>query len=107
MAKQNLFLCFLVFLSFTRFCQGNTGRPKVWCVADDTASDDILMDFFDRVPTKYLENIAPGKPCFLPFTTRSLASYVLNLVYRKTGKCPPHLGEKTSIDPSYGNCKYP
>ncbi|XP_060182376.1 glucan endo-1,3-beta-glucosidase 4-like [Lycium barbarum] len=106
MEKQNLFFCFLVFLSFTSFCQGNIGA-KLYCVANEWASDDTLLEYLDHLPYKYVKDLEPGKPCYLPFTARSHASYALNLVYRKTYKCPPHLGVKTFVNPSYGRCKYP
>ncbi|XP_009606020.2 glucan endo-1,3-beta-glucosidase 12-like [Nicotiana tabacum] len=103
MAQLNVFLCFLVLLSFTSFCQG----AKWWCVADEWATDVTLSAFLDRACNRgYCIDIKPGKPCFLPPTIRSHASYVLNLMYTRTSKCPPHLGIRVQNDPSYGRCKY-
>ncbi|XP_059318763.1 glucan endo-1,3-beta-D-glucosidase-like [Lycium ferocissimum] len=106
MEKLNVISCFLVLLFFTSFCQG---APKRWCVVDEWASDVTLAAFLDRTCKRgHCVDLQPGKPCYLPLTIRSHASYVLNLLYRtKTRKCPPHLGILKSVDPSYGDCKYP
>ncbi|KAK4365203.1 hypothetical protein RND71_016561 [Anisodus tanguticus] len=77
---------------------------KLWCVADEWATDITLAAFLDKACKRgHCVDLQPGKPCYLPFTVRSHASYVLNLLYRKkTRKCPPHLGILKSVDP----CKF-
>ncbi|KAI3990732.1 hypothetical protein MKX01_023032 [Papaver californicum] len=50
-------------------------------------------------------------PCFFPDTVRAHAAYAMNMYYQVMGQntydCDfKHTGTITTVDPSYGNCKY-
>ncbi|KAM3263659.1 glucan endo-1,3-beta-D-glucosidase [Capsicum annuum] len=107
MEKLNVFLCILVLLLFISFCQGT--RSGTWCVANGSVTDLELSAYLDKECEKPVRcrGIEPGKPCYLPPTLHSHASYMLNLEYKKgSGTCPEKLGMIIDNNPSYGNCKY-
>ncbi|KAG8369034.1 hypothetical protein BUALT_Bualt15G0108400 [Buddleja alternifolia] len=79
-----------------------------WCISQEGAPDDKMQAFMIYAcGVAYCEPIQAGAPCFDPNTVKSHANYALDIIYRKNGDCNTGIGTKTTVDPSYGNCKYP
>ncbi|XP_073284425.1 glucan endo-1,3-beta-glucosidase-like [Primulina huaijiensis] len=78
-----------------------------WCVVRQGASEDAMTNyFFSACKEVDCTPVNPRGDCFLPDNLINHVSYVLNLKYRQSGACPSYLGARTSVDPSYGKCKY-
>ncbi|KAL7119903.1 hypothetical protein ACP275_02G090200 [Erythranthe tilingii] len=79
-----------------------------WCIAKPGAPVDQLQQFIDFACSKIdCGPIQPGGACFNPNTVQAHASYALNSYFQSTAACKWQIGDVTSVNPSYGNCKYP
>ncbi|KAA8539456.1 hypothetical protein F0562_026148 [Nyssa sinensis] len=99
---------------------GVTPRPtpvpvagKKWCVPRAEASDAALQANIDYACSKGLDcrPIQAGGACFNPVNVRSHASYIMNTFYQTNGRhdynCDfAHTGVLTTVNPSYGACRF-
>ncbi|XP_059667263.1 glucan endo-1,3-beta-glucosidase [Cornus florida] len=88
-------------------------KRKQWCLPKTGASEEALQNNIDYVCGLGLDcrPIQEGGACFLPDNVRAHAAYAMNAFYQATEKdeydCDfEQTGSVTSIDPSYGRCKY-
>ncbi|WCJ27593.1 Glucan endo-1 3-beta-glucosidase [Euphorbia peplus] len=92
-----------------------SGSPeeKEWCVPKRGAEVEEMQKNIDYVCGLGIncEPIKDGGQCFLPNTVRAHAAFAMNAYYQTNGRffydCDFHqTGAITTLDPSYGNCKY-
>ncbi|KAI3866811.1 hypothetical protein MKW92_050396 [Papaver armeniacum] len=88
-------------------------KSKNWCVPKSSAEQDDLQNNIDYVCGLGVDcrPIQESGPCFFPDTVRAHAAYAMNMYYQAMGQntydCDfKHTGAVTTVDPSYGNCKY-
>ncbi|KAI5068165.1 hypothetical protein GOP47_0016510, partial [Adiantum capillus-veneris] len=90
-------------------------RAKQWCVPAATSNDTSLqqaLDFICSSNAAYCSAIQdPQKPCFLPNTLISHASFAMNAYWQANkangSTCDFRgIGQITITDPSYGSCTY-
>ncbi|XP_073149218.1 glucan endo-1,3-beta-glucosidase-like [Henckelia pumila] len=87
----------------------NSGQhlPKEWCVIQTGAPPPKMQGFIDySCGVNDCKLIQPGAACFNPNNLYDHSSFALNQEYRRTGICNRDIGTKTTVDPSYGNCRY-
>ncbi|KAI4330969.1 hypothetical protein MLD38_029205 [Melastoma candidum] len=89
------------------------GKGKQWCLPLTGAEPDSLQRNIDFVCGSGYDcgPIKEGGPCFQPNTVQAHAAYAMNMYYQATGRdnydCDfVGTGAVTSVDPSYGKCKY-
>ncbi|XP_031280970.1 glucan endo-1,3-beta-glucosidase 4-like [Pistacia vera] len=101
-------------LSLTASGQNMGNSSGVFCVARDDADSDKLQEGLNWACGQGKANcsaIQEGKPCYLPNTVKSHASYAYNDYYQRMhnvgGTCNfDGTAMTTSVDPSYGSCIY-
>ncbi|KAL9162027.1 hypothetical protein ABFS82_07G060800 [Erythranthe guttata] len=87
---------------------GQKDIPDTWCIAKPNAPQDKLQGFINYACGEVdCGVVQPGGQCYDPNTVLSHASYVLDLIYIYRKSCNPDIGIITTVDPSYGDCKYP
>ncbi|PKI64155.1 hypothetical protein CRG98_015430 [Punica granatum] len=86
---------------------------KRWCLPKTGVDPDALQRNLDYVCGLGMDcgPIQEGGPCFKPDTVHAHAAYAMNMYYQENGKndydCDfEGTGSITSVDPSYGKCKY-
>ncbi|XP_012075168.1 glucan endo-1,3-beta-glucosidase isoform X1 [Jatropha curcas] len=90
------------------------GPPgKRWCLPKTGADVEALQRNIDYVCGMGVDcgPIKSGGECFMPNTVRAHAAFAMNAYYQAMGKndydCDfEQTGAISSLDPSYGNCKY-
>ncbi|KAG9142365.1 hypothetical protein Leryth_016848 [Lithospermum erythrorhizon] len=93
---------------------GESRTVKSWCVRKPLANDGALqrnIDYACGFGGIDCGPIQEGGQCFHPNTVRAHATYAMNAYYQSTQRndfdCDfKQTGEITTIDPSYGTCKY-
>ncbi|KAL7157632.1 hypothetical protein ABFS83_02G090300 [Erythranthe nasuta] len=99
---------FLCYDAFAYHVNGINNVPSDFCMAQQYAPAEKLQGFIDYVCGAYgCGAISPIGPCYLPNNLVDHASFVLDLLYKITGKCNLEIGYRTTINPSYGQCQYP
>ncbi|KAL9322409.1 hypothetical protein ACSQ67_010462 [Phaseolus vulgaris] len=102
-----LFLC--------GFVGGDTPSREVWCVAKNNAEDAALQSAVEwtcGTGGADCGAIQGGGPCFDPSSVQNTASYAFNDYFRKHAITEENcnFGNNaaiTSLNPSFGNCKFP
>ncbi|KAL5719060.1 hypothetical protein ACHQM5_011892 [Ranunculus cassubicifolius] len=91
----------------------NPTRTKQWCMPKSGADPNDLQNNIDYVCGLGIDckPINAGGPCFLPNTIQAHAAYAMNSYYQAMGRYPYDCDFKqtamiTTVDPSYGGCKY-
>ncbi|PRQ60478.1 putative glucan endo-1,3-beta-D-glucosidase [Rosa chinensis] len=86
---------------------------KQYCLPKTGADTEALQKNIDYVCGLGFDcdPIKQGGPCFMPNTVRAHAAYAMNKYYQATGRngydCNfEQTGATTTVDPSYGKCKY-
>lgn len=86
---------------------------KTYCLPKTGADPEALQKNIDYVCGLGLNcgPIKEGGPCFMPNTVRAHAAYAMNIYYQGMGgngyDCDfEQTGATTTVDPSYGKCKY-
>ncbi|XP_038906871.1 glucan endo-1,3-beta-glucosidase [Benincasa hispida] len=86
---------------------------KRWCLPKTGADSEALQRNIDYVCGLGLDcgPIQENGPCFAPNTVRAHAAYVMNAYFQATegndSDCDfDQTGALTTVDPSYGKCKY-
>ncbi|KAH1047399.1 hypothetical protein J1N35_038183 [Gossypium stocksii] len=119
--SQNHFLplfLYLIFVSLPRSLaqhRGETVVTELWCVAKNNAEDAALQGALDWAcgpGGTDCSRIQQGGPCYDPSDVQKTASYAFNDYYLKHGMTDDacsfsNNAALTSLDPSYGNCKFP
>ncbi|KAL0542510.1 hypothetical protein IC582_022624 [Cucumis melo] len=93
--------------------RSTVSESKRWCVPKTEASVEALQRNIDYVCGLGLDcgPIQENGPCYAPNTVRGHAAYVMNAYFQATeGKefdCDfDQTGALTTVDPSYGKCRY-
>ncbi|XP_058010033.1 glucan endo-1,3-beta-glucosidase isoform X1 [Hevea brasiliensis] len=88
-------------------------QGKRWCLPKTGADIEALQRNIDYVCGMGMDcgPIVDGGECFLPNTVRAHAAFAMNAYYQAMGRndydCDfQQTGAISSLDPSYGNCKY-
>ncbi|KAJ1273520.1 hypothetical protein BS78_06G287100 [Paspalum vaginatum] len=95
----------------------NSGEAMVerqWCVPTPAADEMVLQENIDFACSQEgvdCAAIRPGGICYEPDTVQGHAAYAMNLYFNTNGKhtydCDfGQTGVVTSVDPSYGDCKF-
>ncbi|XP_022995909.1 glucan endo-1,3-beta-glucosidase [Cucurbita maxima] len=86
---------------------------KRWCLPKTEADSEALQRNIDYVCGLGFDcgPIQANGPCFLPNTVRAHAAYVMNAYFQaidgNDSDCDfQQTGDLTTVDPSYGKCKY-
>ncbi|KAL9162032.1 hypothetical protein ABFS82_07G061300 [Erythranthe guttata] len=104
-----LFCCIFCVVYGSETSSKLNGRKQAtdWCISRPNAPQDKLQAFIEYgCGIVDCSVIQPGGPCYDPNTVVSHANYVLDLIYYVQDSCDPALGMITTVDPSYGDCKY-
>ncbi|KAI3859246.1 hypothetical protein MKW98_007627 [Papaver atlanticum] len=94
---------------------GDDSQKMLWCVAKNNAEDLALQTSLDWACGPGGANCGPiqqGGPCYDPSNFQATASFAFNDYFQKNNKSEPtcdfgNTAALTSLDPSYGNCKFP
>ncbi|KAG8363984.1 hypothetical protein BUALT_Bualt19G0079200 [Buddleja alternifolia] len=114
MEKKNLILL-LVCCLFGHVVYASDENSKLigqkqassWCIFQLTTPPEKMQAFLDYACGKIdCGPIKPGGVCFFPDVLPAHANYALNAIYHTLGTCDLQLGFVTTLDPSYGDCKY-
>ncbi|KAF2299312.1 hypothetical protein GH714_031462 [Hevea brasiliensis] len=97
----------------SRACRAPLQQGKRWCLPKTGADIEALQRNIDYVCGMGMDcgPIVDGGECFLPNTVRAHAAFAMNAYYQAMGRndydCDfQQTGAISSLDPSYGNCKY-
>ncbi|KFK23182.1 hypothetical protein AALP_AAs58904U000400 [Arabis alpina] len=118
MAKMSPLLMTLLFivLSSMMMNQLPVASSKKWCVATPTATEKQLGDNMEFACAIGVDcrPIMPSGACFLPNTTLSHASFLMNSYFQSHDQTDhacyfffPDSSIITTTDPSYDRCIYP
>ncbi|XP_073286646.1 glucan endo-1,3-beta-glucosidase 7-like [Primulina huaijiensis] len=103
MATLKAFSCSFLLLLSVSACMGRLD----WCIVLYYAPPTFMQHFLDEACSRLdCSAVKPGGDCFLPDGLINHVSYVLNLNYRATKKCPTYIATISLDDPSYDKCKY-
>ncbi|XP_019099805.1 PREDICTED: glucan endo-1,3-beta-glucosidase-like [Camelina sativa] len=120
MAKAQICICFIIFLSLWSECfcimlfefDLLLQSPGKWCVAKPSTATNKLQQNIDYACSKVdCKIISKGGACYSPDSLISTASVAMNLYYQTLGRdfwsCQFEGSAFISVtDPSYGNCIY-
>ncbi|XP_027929175.1 PLASMODESMATA CALLOSE-BINDING PROTEIN 5-like [Vigna unguiculata] len=106
---------FFLLLLLCGFVGGDTPSREVWCVAKNNAEDAALQSAVEwacGAGGADCGAIQGGGPCFDPSSVQNTASYAFNDYFRKHAIAEENcnFGNNaaiTSLNPSFGNCKFP
>ncbi|KMZ65093.1 CBM43-containing protein [Zostera marina] len=118
MARVNIILIISMFFYLMVSSVGGTKihviNDKLWCVAKDNASDDVLQKGLDWVCSQDASDcrtIQDGQSCYIPNTLKNHASVAFHNHWKKHKgnvlTCDFNSAAKiTNTDPSSGSCQY-
>ncbi|XP_073225874.1 PLASMODESMATA CALLOSE-BINDING PROTEIN 5 [Cicer arietinum] len=113
------YLPLFLLLILSPSCGGSNGdgalQQQLWCVAKNNAEDAALQTALDWACGAGGANCGPiqnGGPCYDVNSVQNTASYAFNDYFLKHGLTDDSCNFNnnaavTSLNPSYGNCKFP